>query len=132
MVHPARHGIYVFLFRSGMRVHHCSDRIIPPQGRISAHGGQPRLCRSSLSFYRHATRLPLGKGSLGKLLELGSERNLGGYHLDGIPALYTSPPFQKSRTEKPVRTAHRLLPRPANVLVWSELLAGRPTKRALI
>lgn len=72
------------------------------------------------------------KEAWGKLLELGSERNLGGYHLDGIPALYTSPPFQKSRAEKPVRTAHRLLPRPANVLVWSELLAGRPTKRALI
>lgn len=74
----------------------------------------------------------MSKRSLGKLLELGPERNLGSYHLDGIPALYTSPSFQKNRTEMSVCLAHHLLPGSANVLVWSELLAGRPTKRAFI
>ena len=71
-------------------------------------------------------------GGLGKLLELGPQRNLGSHHLDGIFALHPPPPVQKNRTENTLCPAHSLLPCFTNVLVWSQLPAGGPTKRTFI
>ena len=60
------------------------------------------------------------------------QRNLGSHHLDGIFALHPPPPVQKNRTENTLCPAHSLLPCFTNVLVWSQLPAGGPTKRTFI
>ncbi len=46
----------------------------------------------AFSFHRYAARFSLGKGGLGKLLELGPPKKLGQPSLDGIFALHPPPP----------------------------------------
>ena len=58
-------------------------------GKRNIHHRRPRLCRTFFHNTRHADGRTLGKRSLGTLLELGSEGDVGGYHLAGLPHLYS-------------------------------------------
>ncbi len=51
---------------------------------------------NSIPLHWYAARFPLGKRSMGKLLELGSERDLGSHHLGRVFTLRTPPSFRKT------------------------------------
>lgn len=92
------------------------------------------LVYAGIAFLSHwyAARFPLGKRSMGKLLELGSERDLGSHHLDRVFTLRTPPSFSENGTENALCVAHHVLPGFADVLVRSKLFTGGSTKRTLI
>ena len=54
----------------------------------NTHHRRPCQCRTFVYDARHADGRTLGKRSLGTLLELGFEGDVGGYHLAGLPHLY--------------------------------------------
>ena len=90
------------------------------------------LVYAGIAFLSIGMLLGLGKRSMGKLLELGSERDLGSHHLGRVFTLRTPPSFSENGTENALCVAHHVLPGFADVLVRSKLFTGGSTKRTLI
>ena len=72
---------------------------------------------------QHAFRGALGKGSLGALLVMGSERDLGGHHLVCLSHLFALLPVAASSHLLGLMAAYRLFHTSANVLVGHQLSA---------
>ena len=115
-----------------MRVHPGSCRNNQARCRFFAHGGQPCLCRHVIPYIRNAQRRIVGKGSMGRLLELGPERNLGRHNMGNLPYLHTFPHLRQTKQPVCQYYCHLRISRPANVLVRCELPAVRPKQPAFV
>ena len=85
----------------------------------------PHLCRSGIYDIRYAYRSYLGERSLGTLLGLGPERNMGGSDLVCLSGIYS---FQIGKTIKGTSGIGYfigLFCLITNVLVWNQLSSVR-------
>ena len=90
-------------------------------GKRNIHHRRPRVCRTFFHNTRHADGRTLGKRSLGTLLELGSEGDVGGYHLAGLPHLYPLSLVQAAQSATRTLDANHLFLSFADVLVGYQL-----------
>ena len=81
---------------------------------------------------RYADRSNLGKSSLGTLLELGPERNLGSSYVDRLFAVCTSALVPQEYSACAILDTDCVLPFATDVLVWGELPSCRTAKRTFI
>jgi len=91
MVHTTCDCVYVFIFSAGMRfpdssVLHFQDR---QGGRDAVFRRYACVYRHGFPYFRNAFGIHLGEGGMGTFLELGSEGDMGAYHMAFLRSVYT-------------------------------------------
>ena len=121
LVRTTRHRLHVCLRPLGSRHSHggvsavCQERA--NNGRGNGDHRQPRICGTGLLDHRHAFRSLVGQRSVGTLLVMGPQRDLGGHHLVRLSGLYSLSVDATSPPPSVAVDAHRRVPFITNLLV---------------
>ena len=132
MVHSSCDRVHVLVLSAGVCVPYRTIRTFHLRKEYSAVSRYPCIYRYSLPYFWNAVRSDMGKGSLGTLLELGPEGDLGSGHMAVLYVVHPSQTYGTDLQEDALSPADILLLMPADVLVGRELPAVCPRQRTCI
>lgn len=89
LVHPACHRVYLFLFRTRLCIHPRNGRMDPTYKQLLPHNRPSCLYRHGIPDVGNDERGNVGESSLGQLLELGPQRDMGSHYMVHLPALHS-------------------------------------------